>query len=137
MTSAYTLFFDGASRGNPGKAAAGAVLYGSDKTIVGEVSTYLGVKTNNQAEYIALVLGLQKAITLGIKNIHVYGDSLLVIKQMKGEYKVKNAKLLVYYKNATTLAKSFESISFTHVQRHLNAVADKLANDAFLQQRSS
>lgn len=126
----YSLYFDGASKGNPGKAGSAAVLYDGEKEIA-ITGKYIGPrKTNNEAEYMGLIFGLILCIQLSIKNVKVYGDSQLVIKQMRGEYAVKNERLKKLYDDARKLINEFESISFDHVLRAKNARADQLANEA-------
>ena len=128
----HTLFFDGCSKGNPGKGGAGAVLYHEDREIE-LCKSYVGDSvTNNMAEYTALIIGLEKSIELGIPDLVVKGDSLLVIRQMKGEYKVNSPSLLLLYKKAKELASSFRSITFCHVYREENKRADQLSNEALI-----
>lgn len=124
------LFTDGGSRGNPGPSGIGAVLYDETGATVGEVSEYLGTTTNNQAEYQALVAALALAHTLGATSVACYADSELMIKQMKGIYRVKNQDLAVQYFKAKQLASTFPKITFTHVRREKNKVADALVNRA-------
>ena len=124
----YTLYFDGCSKGNPGKGGAGAVIYDNNDNKVYEKSIYIGDKiTNNMAEYYGLITGLEAANDLNIKNLVVKGDSLLVIKQMNSEYKVKHN--LDLYNNAFELKKQIDKIIFIHIDRTQNKVADKLANE--------
>lgn len=125
----YTLNFDGASRGNPGPAGIGAVIFHNGKEIWASCQ-YIGTKTNNQSEYSALILGLKQALTRDIKCLQVYGDSQLVINQINGEYKVKNPGLQDLYKEVQDLQAHFESIVFTHVYREFNKRADQLSNMA-------
>ena len=126
----YLLKFDGCSRGNPGLAGAGAVIYCNTQEIWGG-SEYVGKKeTNNYAEYRGLILGLQNAIDLDIDVITVQGDSQLVIKQMIGEYKVKSPNLLSLYSQVKQLEKRFDKISYEHIYREFNSRADELANMA-------
>lgn len=128
----YTLYFDGCSKGNPGRGGAGAVLFDTDKEVV-SCKRYVGDSvTNNVAEYTGLIIGLEKALDYGVKELSVKGDSLLVIRQMKGEYKVNAPTLINLYKKAVELAKQFGSISFEHVYRHDNKRADQLSNEALL-----
>ncbi len=122
------LFTDGGSRGNPGPAGAGYVLY-QDKDIKHKGSKYLGKKTNNEAEYSALVLGLEKAIELGFKDLEVNMDSELIVKQMRGEYKVKNKNLIALFANVIALTNKFDNISFKHIRREKNELADELVNE--------
>jgi ribonuclease HI len=128
-TYEYTLNFDGASRGNPGPAGIGAVIFHNGKEIWASCQ-YIGTKTNNQSEYSALILGLKQALTRDIKCLQVYGDSQLVINQINGEYKVKNPGLQDLYKEVQDLQAHFESIVFTHVYREFNKRADQLSNMA-------
>ena len=125
----YTLNFDGASRGNPGPAGIGAVIFHNGKEIWASCQ-YIGTKTNNQSEYSALILGLKQALTRDIKCLQVYGDSQLVINQINGEYKVRNPGLQDLYKEVQDLQAHFESIVFTHVYREFNKRADQLSNMA-------
>jgi ribonuclease HI len=126
----YSLYFDGASKGNPGKSGSAAVLYQGEKEIA-NVGKYIGPrKTNNEAEYMGLIFGLILSIQMRIKNVKVYGDSQLIIKQMRGEYAVKNERLKKIYDDIQKLLPEFESISFEHVRREKNARADQLANEA-------
>lgn len=124
------IFTDGGARGNPGPAGIGAVLYNKKKEKVAEISKYLGVATNNQAEYKALIEALKKAKELGAKNIAAFLDSELVVKQLNREYKVKNKDLAPLFLEVYNLSLSFSKISFTHVYREDNKEADKLANKA-------
>ena len=127
-TDTYSLYFDGCSKGNPGKAGAGAVIYKNNMEIF-SISIFVGEKeTNNVAEYTGLVIGLKEAVKLAIKNVEVKGDSQLVIRQMKGEYKVNAPSLLKLFQEAKTLQKQFDKITFTHVYRTENKRADELAN---------
>ena len=126
----YTLYFDGCSKGNPGKAGAGYVIYkGNDE--IAYKSVYVGDKeTNNKAEYSGLYEGLLCALQNNITRLHVKGDSNLVIKQMKGEYKVKSENILRIYQDTHKLCEQFEEITFEHVYRKDNQRADHLANQA-------
>jgi ribonuclease HI len=128
----YELYFDGCSKGNPGLAGAGAVIY-KNKTEMIALSEFVGeYKTNNVAEYNGLIIGLKAAINLHIKHLSVKGDSLLVIKQMKGEYKVNSPSILVLHKEATQLKRQFNKITFEHVYRKDNKRADELSNNGLL-----
>ena len=127
--SDYTLNFDGASRGNPGPAGIGAVIFHNGKEIWASCQ-YIGTKTNNQSEYSALILGLKEALTRDIRQIHVYGDSQLVINQINGIYKVKNVGLQELYQEVQGLRAQFEMIVFTHIYREFNKRADHLSNMA-------
>ena len=123
-------FSDGGARGNPGPAGIGAVLYNEDKIIVAEISQYLGETTNNQAEYRALIAALKKARELGGQEITCYLDSELVVKQLNREYKVKNKDLAPLFLEVYNLSLGFRKISFIHIPREKNSVADRLANEA-------
>ena len=126
----YRLNFDGCSKGNPGKAGAGAVLYNND-TEIWSGTFFVGEKsTNNEAEYAGLILGLIQASQMSIKSLHVQGDSMLVINHMKGIYKCKSPNLIEYYKEAQNLIKQFNYVEFEHVFRENNKRADELSNIA-------
>ena len=132
MDDTFTLFFDGCSKGNPGKAGAGAVIY-KNSTEIFSISSYVGDKeTNNIAEYTGLIIGLSEAINLKIKKLNVKGDSELIIKQMNDEYKVKSTNILQLFKNAKKLTELFDEITFNHVYRNDNRRADELANNSLL-----
>lgn len=129
MGGDFYLNFDGASKGNPGKAGCGAVLYSPSGDEVSSVSEYLGEKeTNNYAEYSGLLSGLKLAISLGIKRLIVRGDSSLVINQMTKMWKLKSENLIELNKECTELTSKFTSISFEYVPRNKNKRADALAN---------
>ena len=124
------IYTDGGARGNPGPAGIGAILFNEEKKIVAEISTYLGVATNNQAEYKALIAALKKAHELKAEELECYLDSELVVKQLKREYKVKNQDLAPLFLEIHNLSLSFKKITYTHIRRELNKEADKLANEA-------
>lgn len=124
------LFTDGGSRGNPGDSAIGAVLYDETGHTVAEISEYIGITTNNQAEYRALIAALECAKQLGATSVHAFADSELMVKQMKGVYRVKNAELAHRFMEAIALARNFSKITFTHVRREKNKAADALVNKA-------
>jgi ribonuclease HI len=125
----YSLYFDGASKCNPGKAGCGAVIYDSLNNEMYFESMFLGDNiTNNVAEYTGLVVGLRLAIKENINDLIVYGDSLLVINQMKKVWKVKSINLINIYEDAMKLVNCFDNIHFVHIKRHLNKRADELAN---------
>lgn len=121
-----TLYCDGASKGNPGHAGIGAVLIISDKKIM--ISEYIGVATNNIAEYMALIQGLRKAKEYGITNVDIFTDSELLTKQIKGVYKVKSPNLINLYEEVISLLKVFKNYTINHIHREQNTVADRLAN---------
>ena len=123
----YLLRFDGASKGNPGIAGAGTVLYENGKEIW-SASRYLGIQTNNYAECFAVILGIDEAYTRGIKNLEVEGDSMLVINQLKGKWKVNNKDLKTLYLSIQQTLKQFNNITYNHIYRNYNKRADELAN---------
>jgi ribonuclease HI len=122
------LFTDGGSRGNPGPSAIAFVICKMDDSVVEKSGSYIGETTNNQAEYQALKAGLERAGQLGVRQLLVNMDSELVVKQINGQYKIKNAELLPHYNAIKKLAGSFEQIDFAHVPRALNSIADKEVN---------
>jgi ribonuclease HI len=126
-----TIHTDGASRGNPGAAAFAYVISGDDQPLVEEAGC-LGEMTNNQAEYTALIRALEHALELGpAHSLHVFSDSELMVKQMKGEYRVKNEELRGLYEQARKLADRFQgTVTFRHVRREQNKRADALCNEA-------
>src|SRR5213075_2954915 len=123
-----TLEFDGGSRGNPGPAGIGVVVRAADGTPLVTLGRFIGRATNNVAEYKALITALQKAKELGAKRVVVRGDSELIIRQMNGQYRVKNADLKPLYDEAQSLLRQFDHATIDHNYRHKNALADKLAN---------
>ena len=128
----YTLFFDGCSKGNPGKSGAGAVLYKNDIELWSQ-AYFVGEKqTNNYAEYMGLIIGLEEAVKKPLMCLTVKGDSLLVIKQMSGSYKVNSPNIIGLYKRATELAKQIKCIEFIHVYRVDNKRADALSNEGLI-----
>ena len=124
------LFFDGCSKGNPGNAGAGAVIYQNGIELYSKTLFVGNNETNNVSEYNGLIIGLELAIFNGIKELSVKGDSLLVIKQMKGEYKVKNKNLKILFERAKQLSLQFDKITFEHIYRENNQRADELSNIA-------
>ena len=128
----YILCFDGGSRGNPGKAGAGMVLYESEGgSEIWSGCQYIGeMITNNEAEYKALITGLRVARSMGIENILVQGDSQLILRQIDGVYRVKSEKLRSYYDEAMSLRREFASFRTNHIERTRNTRADELANEA-------
>lgn len=124
------LFADGGSRGNPGPSASGFAIIDMGGEVVVKKGVYLGITTNNQAEYQALKLGLEEALRMQARKIHVFMDSLLVVNQMLGSFKVSNRDLWPVHAEITELAKRFQQISFTHVPRELNKIADRAVNEA-------
>ncbi len=130
MNEVITVQFDGGSRGNPGPAGIGVVLRAEDGTPLVTLGRYIGRATNNVAEYRALVTGLEEAKKLGAKKIVIKGDSELIIKQMRGEYRVKHPDMRTLYEEAQFLLHQFDEAKITHNLREHNTLADKLANMA-------
>lgn len=128
MNETLTLQFDGGSRGNPGPAGIGVVIRAADGTPLVTLGRFIGQATNNVAEYTALLTALEQAKTLGARKVKVLGDSELVVKQMRGEYRVKNPDLRVLYDKAQNLFHGFEAATIDHNYREDNSLADKLAN---------
>jgi ribonuclease HI len=124
------LFTDGGARGNPGPAAYGFVLESEDGTVLAAEGEAIGNATNNVAEYSGLIAGLQKALELHVPDVEVVSDSELMVKQMRGEYRVKNEALRGLYDQATALARRLGNVEYRHVRRAHNELADKLVNDA-------
>ena len=120
---------DGGSRGNPGPAGYGVRVERDDGTVV-ELKQSLGMATNNVAEYNGLLAALRWAVTNGIATLHVRSDSELLVKQMKGLYRVKNPGLQPLYDEARRLARRIGHVTFEHVRREFNKDADRLANEA-------
>jgi ribonuclease HI len=124
------LFTDGGARGNPGPAAYGYVLESEDGAVLAAHGEAIGTATNNVAEYRALIAGLEKALELRADELEVVSDSELLVKQMRGEYKVKNAALRDLSLQAASLARKLGSVSYTAVRREHNELADQLVNEA-------
>lgn len=123
-------FIDGASRGNPGPASTGVQLLSEAGLVIKEHGRTLGTQTNNVAEYEALLDALRLAKDLGASELLVHSDSLLLVKQVAGEYKVKNAGLAVLKAKAVALIRDFKAVKLVHVRREFNKEADRLANMA-------
>ena len=121
---------DGGARGNPGPAAYGYVLEGEDGTVLAARGETIGIATNNVAEYSALIAGLEKALELAASEVEVVSDSELMVKQMRGEYRVKNEALRELSLEAARLARRIGRVSYTAVRREHNELADRLVNDA-------
>ena len=129
-TSKLTIFTDGAARGNPGPAAIGCVIKDDKGTLVASISRCLGATTNNQAEYRAVIAALEKAVSLGARQVVLYSDSELVVKQINGQYKIKHAALRPLYMEIVRLAGALESFKVFNIPRERNKEADALANKA-------
>ena len=124
------LFTDGGARGNPGPAAYGYVLEAEDGTVLDARGEAIGVATNNVAEYRALLAGLAKAAELGLRDVEVVSDSELLVKQMRGEYKIKNEALRELADEAERLEDRLGRVTYTAVRREHNELADRLVNEA-------
>ena len=130
---AIVVYFDGGARGNPGPAGIGAVVLDPETdppTRLAAVSEHIGDATNNVAEYRALIAGLEKAVELGVEDLEVVSDSELMVKQMRGEYKVKNEALRELSLRAARLAREVGDVRYTAVRREHNELADRLVNEA-------
>lgn len=133
------MYADGGSRGNPGPSASGFVLYelnadGEQGKLIFEHGEYLGIKTNNQAEYTAIILGLKKAKELGAESVDVRLDSQLAVRQLNGEYRVKNQELAKLFVQIYNLRPKFHELFFSHVRREFNTAADAMVNKALDEQ---
>ncbi len=124
------VYTDGAARGNPGPAGAGVHIEDARGRPLAEASQFLGEATNNVAEYRALLLGLERARELGAKEVEIRADSELVVRQMTGEYRVRNAGLQDLHRQARVLEQAFQSVKYVHIRREENDAADRLANRA-------
>ncbi len=122
------LFCDGGSRGNPGIAGGGAVLYDEKNKEIGRDGVFCGITTNNVAEYSGMICGMNLALEKGITDLEVFLDSKLAVEQMNGQWKVKNAGLKPLFEKAKITADKFQKITFKHVPRAKNEVADAIAN---------
>jgi ribonuclease HI len=124
------LWTDGGARGNPGPAAFAYVLEADDGTVLDARGEAIGVATNNVAEYSALVAGLSRAAEAGVSDLEVLSDSELMVKQMRGEYRVKNRDLQSLFLDASGAAREIGRVTYTHVRREHNELADRLVNEA-------
>ena len=124
------LWTDGGARGNPGPAAFAYVLEADDGTVLAAHGETIGVATNNVAEYRGLIAGLEKAVELAVPTLEVVSDSELMVKQMRGEYRVKNEALRELFLQASRLARRVPTITYRHVKRAHNELADRLVNEA-------
>ena len=124
------LYADGAARGNPGPAGSGAALVAPDGTVIAELTRFLGHATNNVAEYTALIIGLEEATRLEIEHLDIRMDSLLVVQQMKGVWRIKHPGLKPLALQAGALLAGFPSRTIEHIPREQNGIADALANRA-------
>ncbi len=124
------LFTDGAARGHPGPAGAGAVIISPEGHVVAKVGKYLGETTNNVAEYTGLILGLKRAKAMGLRELEVLADSELLVKQLSGEYAVKADHLAPLHQEAKTLLAAFDVVEVRHIPREENGAADEMSNRA-------
>lgn len=122
------VYSDGGSRGNPGPSAAGYVVFDSEKRLIYEGGAYLGITTNNLAEYHGVYLGLEKARELGFKAVEFRLDSLLVVNQLNGVYVIRNRELWPIHERVRDMMKNFDKITFRHVKREFNQQADSMVN---------
>ena len=128
------VFTDGAARGNPGPAGAGAVLLDEHGRVLGRLGRFLGKQTNNVAEYQGLLLGLRKAHQIGAREVEVRADSQLLIRQLEGKYAVRNEALRRLHAEALALLRSFERYDLAHIPREQNKLADEMSNRAIDEQ---
>jgi len=128
MEKKATMYTDGGARGNPGPSAVGVVIKYDGQ--IKKYKDFIGIATNNQAEYKALILGLEKLKKLNIQTVDIYLDSLLVVEQLKQKYKVKDKNLAKLFVQVWNLALGFKKITYNHVPREQNKEADKLVNEA-------
>lgn len=128
-TREVKLYTDGGSRGNPGPSAIGFAILDMNNELIKKESKYLGITTNNQAEYQGLKQGLEMCQQMGLSKVDIYMDSLLVVNQMKGIYKVKNRDLWPIYDSVREFLSNFKKVTFTHVPREMNKLADSMVND--------
>jgi len=136
---AVTIFTDGGSRGNPGPSAAGYIIVDASREVIAQGGEYLGITTNNQAEYQGVRFALEKAIELKLTRVDFKIDSMLVVNQMKGIYKIKNRELWPVHERIRELMTQFDKVTFTHVRREFNQLADGMVNktlDAHDQQKA-
>jgi ribonuclease HI len=130
MTKKLIIYTDGGARGNPGPSAIGAVIKNEKGELVAEISEYIGVATNNQAEYRAVIAAIEKAKELGAEELEFVLDSELVVRQLNREYKVKDKDLAPLFMKIYNAAMGFKKVSFRHVRREMNKEADALVNKA-------
>lgn len=124
------MYSDGAARGNPGLSGAGAVLVEPNGQVVDRIGKFLGVQTNNYAEYMGLLIGLKRARELGVEEVEVFADSELMIRQLGGRYQVKSPTLRPLYEEALQLLNGFHRVKLVHVPREMNGAADEMSNRA-------
>lgn len=123
-----TLYTDGGSRGNPGPAGCGGIIYDVENQEIDRFHRFLGERTNNYAEYRGMIIGMQLALKRDVTDLTVYMDSKLAIEQMSGNWKVKHPQMRILWQEAKALEESFNTVDYQHVRREKNTVADELAN---------
>ncbi|MEM4498410.1 MAG: ribonuclease HI family protein [Nitrososphaerota archaeon] len=121
------IFSDGCSKGNPGPAGIGYLIFDESGTLISSRGRYVGIRTNNEAEYLAAIEALREALALGASEVELFSDSELLVKQVKGEYSVKSSRLSPLYAELMSLARNLEKFVITHVERGENHEADKIA----------
>ena len=124
------IYVDGASHGNPGPAGIGILILDESGSIVGEISEYVGEKTNNEAEYLALIRALREALKFSPRETQIFSDSELIVKQLRGEYRVRGEHLKPLHSEVLKLLSKLKNIEIKYVEREENRVADRLANQA-------
>jgi len=130
MKQSFLVYTDGASRGNPGKAAAGFLIFDLDKNLIHKEGDFLGIATNNEAEYQAVILALKTLQNLKAKKADFFLDSMLVVKQLKGEFKIKEPRMGKFYLEIKNLINTLGLVAkFTHIRREQNKEADELVNE--------
>jgi ribonuclease HI len=137
LDSGWIIYTDGASKGNPGPAGAGWIIEKRGTSLGARKGKFLGLATNNEAEYQALILALEEALALGADTIKVYMDSELLVRQLNGLYKVRSPKLVSYYEKSRELLSKFIKYAIIHINREANREADRLANYAIREYRKT
>jgi len=132
----FKIYTDGGSRGNPGPSAAAGVIFSPEHKLLVEVKEFLGIQTNNYAEYKGLIITLKKCVQHRITRVEVFMDSKLIVEQLNGNFKVKSESLKILFDEVKELLKSFETITFTHLRRELNKHADSLVNEVLNQKET-
>lgn len=127
--SKLVIFTDGGARGNPGPAGVGVVIFNDQREIIAQFKKAIGIRTNNQAEYEALILAFEEAKKLGGEQLDCNLDSELVVRQLQGKYKIKNSDLLPLASKVLRLSNHFKSIHYRHIPREQNRLADQLVNE--------
>lgn len=128
--TAVSVYVDGASRGNPGPSGVGYRIVDTDNHVIEQGGEFIGFATSRMAEYHAMKMGIERAIALNIKTAHFYSDSLMVVNQLNGIFSIKNTDIMPVYKQIIALLDNFENVSFTHIPRSENTIADSEANRA-------